>query len=199
MPNHFHLLKADPDKLRIARRLRGETTVTLQWIARGIADGHVDVSVEQPLKNNPETNRTMNLVSMLRTDPFSALAGVVISALILCSCGEPISGVFQLRTNSPLPAFVSSITNGVNATLSKVRIYHYEATTSPKWKVKFVLEDNNGRTLLEKTGTGNWHPDSLAQGTPAMRRPNWVIIEVDGTRDVYEQSESNNLLIIVKK
>jgi len=26
-------LKADPDKVRIARRLRGETTMTLKWIA----------------------------------------------------------------------------------------------------------------------------------------------------------------------
>ena len=32
-------LKADPDKVRIARRLRGETTVTLKWIADELSMG----------------------------------------------------------------------------------------------------------------------------------------------------------------
>ena len=32
-------MNADPDKVRIARRLRGETTVTLRWIADELSMG----------------------------------------------------------------------------------------------------------------------------------------------------------------
>ena len=32
-------LKSDPQKLKIAGRLRGETTMTLQWIAKGLTMG----------------------------------------------------------------------------------------------------------------------------------------------------------------
>jgi hypothetical protein len=34
-----HLRKADPDKLKIAKRLREETTVTWQWIAQHLSMG----------------------------------------------------------------------------------------------------------------------------------------------------------------
>jgi hypothetical protein len=48
-------------------------------------------------------------------------------------------------------------------------------------------------------GYGYWHPDSEREKTPAGTYPNWVVIEVNGMKDTYEQSEANDLLKIVKK
>lgn len=48
-------------------------------------------------------------------------------------------------------------------------------------------------------GQGYWHPDSEREKAPASTYPNWVIIEVNGIKDVYEQSEHNDLLRVVKK
>jgi REP element-mobilizing transposase RayT len=49
-------LKADPDKVRIARRLRGETTMTLKWIAERLRMGswsYVANNLYQPKARNP--------------------------------------------------------------------------------------------------------------------------------------------------
>jgi len=80
-----------------------------------------------------------------------------------------------------------------------VTIIQYEATTSPRWRVRFVLKDLRGRTLKEEIGYGYWHPDSYRERAPAGTYPNWVIMEAGGAKEVYEQSEANDLLRIVKK
>jgi len=48
--------------------------------------------------------------------------------------------------------------------------------------------------IQEQMGEEYWHPDSFGS-----TYPNWIIIEVNGTNDLYESSEPNNLLRIVKK
>jgi len=81
-----------------------------------------------------------------------------------------------------------------------VSITTYEATTTPQWKERFVVRDSkSGRIIQEVIGTGYWHPDSEREKAPAGTYPNWVIIEVNGTKEVYEQSEKNDLLKIVKR
>jgi hypothetical protein len=53
--------------------------------------------------------------------------------------------------------------------------------------------------IQEELGYGYWHPDSEREKAPAGIYPKWVIIEVKGTKEVYEQSEPNDFLKIVKK
>jgi REP element-mobilizing transposase RayT len=48
-------LKADPDKVRIARRLRGETTVTLKWIAERLRMGSWSYVANNLYQSAPRT------------------------------------------------------------------------------------------------------------------------------------------------
>jgi len=83
-----------------------------------------------------------------------------------------------------------------------VDITVYEATTTPQWKVRFVVLNKRRwifRKVQEEIGDGYWHPDSLREKHPGGTYPNWVILEVNGTKEVYEQSEANDLLKIVKR
>jgi hypothetical protein len=81
-----------------------------------------------------------------------------------------------------------------------VTITVYESTTSPQWKEKYVVMDKrSGRVIREALGSGYWHPDSAREKAPAGTYPNWVVAEVNGMQDTYEQSERNDLVRIVKK
>ena len=42
--------KGDAKKVRVAQRLRAETTMTLKWIARGVADGCLDARIESAVQ-----------------------------------------------------------------------------------------------------------------------------------------------------
>jgi hypothetical protein len=48
-------LKADPDKVRIARRLRGETTMTLKWIAERLRMGSYSYVANNLCQSAPRT------------------------------------------------------------------------------------------------------------------------------------------------
>ena len=48
-------LKADPDKVRIARRLRGETTMTLKWIAERLRMGSWSYVANNLYQSAPRT------------------------------------------------------------------------------------------------------------------------------------------------
>jgi len=81
----------------------------------------------------------------------------------------------------------------------KVEIVQYETTFTPKCKVRCVVSDKQGRIFQEQIGYMSWHPASLREKTPAGTYPNWTVVEVKGTKEVYEQSEANDLLGIVNK
>ena len=124
-----------------------------------------------------------------------ALVGLTVS----CDRNGSISAIFRLRDDSPLPAWVALPPDTTRDAVS-VTITTYEATTTPQWKVRFVVRNKtSGRIIQEVIGSGYWHPDSEREKAPAGTYPNWVIIEVNGTKEVYEQSETNDLLKIVKK
>jgi REP element-mobilizing transposase RayT len=65
MNNHFHLVierteselrrrrKGDPKKVRIARRLREKTTMTLKWIAGELYMGGLDACIELAIAGSP--------------------------------------------------------------------------------------------------------------------------------------------------
>jgi hypothetical protein len=127
------------------------------------------------------------------------LAALVFLALASCMDRHGVIGaVFRLRDDSPLPSWVS-LPTGVSRDQVSVTITRYEATTTPKWKVRIVVRVARQGVLQEEIGYGFWHPDSEREKIPAGAYPNWVIIEVKGTKEVYEQSEANDLLRIVKK
>ncbi len=127
------------------------------------------------------------------------LAILVFLALASCMDRHGVIGaVFRLRDDSPLPSWVS-LPPGTSRDQVSVTITRYEATTTPTWKVRFVVQGTRQGVLQEEVGYGYWHPDSEREKTPAGTYPNWVIIEVKGTKEVYEQSESNDFLRIVKK
>jgi biotin synthase-related radical SAM superfamily protein len=89
---------------------------------------------------------------------------------------------------------------GIARSNVSVAITIYESTTTPQWKERFVMVDKrNGRVIQEAFGSGRWHPDSDREKSPAGTYPNWVIAEVNGTQDNYEQSGRDDLLRIVKK
>jgi hypothetical protein len=127
------------------------------------------------------------------------LAVVLVGLTVSCDRNGVISAIFRLREDSPLPSWVilplGTTRDGVNVTITA-----YEATTTPTWKEKFEVRDKrNGRIIQEAIGSGYWHPDSEHEKAPAGTYPNWVIIEVNGKKDVYEQSGLNDLLKIVRK
>jgi hypothetical protein len=111
---------------------------------------------------------------------------------------------FRLRDDSPLPSWFI-LPSGMSRDQVSVTITEYaeyEATITPEWKMRFVIQDNRHwffNTIQEQMGIGYWHPDSLRQNPPGGTYPHWIIIEVNGTKEVYEQSEANDLLTIVKK
>ncbi len=123
------------------------------------------------------------------------LAGLTVS----CDRNGEVSGIFRLRDDSPLPSWVA-LPPGTTRDAVSVTITTYEATTSPQWKERFLVRDRkSGQIIQEAMGVGYWHPDSERLKAPAATYPNWVIIEVSGTKEVYEQSEANDLLKIVKR
>jgi hypothetical protein len=119
----------------------------------------------------------------------------------MASCADRhgvIGAIFRLRDDSPLPSWVV-IPEGISRDQISVTIIRYEATITPKCKVRFVVRDKHQQILQEEIGYEYWHPDSEREKIPAGTYPNWSIIEVKGTKEVYEQSEANDLLRIVKK
>jgi hypothetical protein len=128
------------------------------------------------------------------------LLAVALVALTV-SCNGIVSGYFRLRDDSPLPSW-AVLPAGMTRDQANVRITIYEATTSPQWKVRFEIRNKRRwffKTIQKDYGYGYWHPDSLRRSPPGGTFPNWIVIEVKGTKEVYESSEANDLLKIVKK
>jgi hypothetical protein len=125
---------------------------------------------------------------------------MLVGVTTACSDRNGVVGAnFHLRNDSSLPTWFV-LPKGVSREQVSVAITVYEATTTPQWKERFVIRDRkSGRVLQEAMGYGYWHPDSEREKAPAGTYPNWVIVEVNGTKEVYEQSESHDLLRIVKK
>jgi hypothetical protein len=126
---------------------------------------------------------------------------ILLGFTVSCDWHGTVSGYFRLRDDSPLPSWVA-IPDGMSRDRLSVAITVYEATTTPQWKARFVVLDKRRwifRKVQEEIGYGYWHPDSLREKHPGGTYPNWMIIEVKGTNEVYESSEANDLLRIVKK
>jgi len=79
--------------------------------------------------------------------------------------------------------------------------------TREQVKVEIILYSNSKARIVfrkshrwlfnkiqEQMGEEYWHPDSFGS-----TYPNWIIIAVHSTNEIYEASEPNDLLRIVKK
>jgi hypothetical protein len=109
-----------------------------------------------------------------------------------------IGAIFGLSKDSPLPRWCL-LPPGVTRDQVEVKITEYEATTSPKWKVRFQVRDRSGKILYDKIGLARWRSDSERKRAPAATYPNWIVIEVDNTKEDYEQSGPDDLLKIVTR
>jgi hypothetical protein len=129
------------------------------------------------------------------------LAVALVALTVSCDRNGIVSGYFRLRDDSPLPSWVV-LPTGTTRDQVSVKITIYEATTTLQWKVRFEIQDKRRwvfKTIQEDFGYGYWHPDSLRKSPPGGTYPNWIVIEAKGTKEVYESSEANDLLKIVKK
>ena len=63
---------------------------------------------------------------------------------------------------------------------------------SPKGKVTITIS-SNGLVIKEATGLCWFHPKSFKKPIPA-EPPSWVIIEIHGIKEIYEQRENNDIL-----
>jgi len=115
-------------------------------------------------------------------------------SIIVCVCSGCVSGNFKLDPQSRLPAWFHNKNNIPREKLD-VDIIEYETTTSPKAKVKVIIS-SNGKTIEKAEGLYWYHPKSLKKKIPA-EPPNWCIYEINGTQEIYEQREENNILRIV--
>lgn len=122
---------------------------------------------------------------------------VVLSLAVSCVDRHGVIGAnFRLRDDSPLPKWLV-LPSGVSHDQVNVELIRYEATFNPKCKVRFLVTDKRGRLLQEQIGYMYWHPAMLRDKIPAGTYPNWSIVEVKLTKEVYEQTENNDLLKIV--
>jgi hypothetical protein len=127
------------------------------------------------------------------------IAAALVGLTVSCDLNGPVSGKFRLREDSLLPSWLT-LPAGTTRDAVSVTITSYERTGPPTWLVKFEVRDKrSGRIIQKVMGTGYWHPDSEREKAPAGTFPNWIVIEINGMKDVYEQSEFNDLLKIVKK
>ena len=119
---------------------------------------------------------------------------VLTLSVIFFACSGCVSGNFKLDPQSRLPAWFHNKNNIPREKLD-VDITIYETTTSTDAKVKLIIS-SNGKTIEKAEGLYWYHPKSLKKKIPA-EPPNWCIYEINGTQEIYEQREENNILRIV--
>lgn len=119
---------------------------------------------------------------------------VLALCVIFYACSGCVSGEFKLDPQSRLPRWFNNI-NNIPRNKLNIEIIEYETTTSNKGKVKVIIS-SNGKIIEEAEGLWWFHPKSLKKKIPA-EPPSWGIIEINGTQEIFEQKEENNILRIV--
>ena len=124
----------------------------------------------------------------------SLLFLILALSIIFCACSGCVSGEFRLDPQSRLPRWFHN-TNNIPREKLDVEIIEYETTTSPKAKVKVIIS-SNGKIIEKAQGLCWYHPESLKKEFPSVP-PSWSIYEINGTQEIYEHKEKNNILKIV--
>lgn len=128
-----------------------------------------------------------------------SLALYLVLPAICVSCWVDRYGVlganFRLAKDSRAPIWVKNASKEPNGNLD-IKIWIYE---SGKTRIIVSLPGIFGKKIQEGLGSYRWHSDSLKEANPGLVRPNWIVIKVNGTEEVYENRESNDKLWIVDK
>ena len=123
---------------------------------------------------------------------------VLIIVLLLTSCSGCIeSGRFVLDDESNLPIWFDK-KHKLPRNNYTVEIIIYEEWSNRPGKIRIIIKDKDNRRIDKATGLSEWHPISLKRIENGNAfPPNWSIVRVRGTEEIYEQSELNNILKIV--
>lgn len=125
------------------------------------------------------------------------LVAIIASAAFdACSPNGVVSGRFVLDRSSRLPIWFK-LPQTVPRDDIAVQITVYEPTTSDQGKVSVSVMYSN-QVLDRAVGVWRWHPESVRSGRPA-NPPNWIMCEIRGTVEIYEQAERNDVLRIVDR
>lgn len=119
--------------------------------------------------------------------------------LLVVSCGLIESENFELATNSPLPKWFTKPDN-IQREKIIVRINTYEAYSSEEGIVTITIQSSNGSMLKKAKGSWVWHKSSVKKHSAGDRTPpNRIVLKINGTEEIYEQSVDNNILKIITK
>ena len=124
---------------------------------------------------------------------FSVLMAIVFTG---CSGGGMISGNFILASESPLPVWVKMPQN-MSRTQIVATIDSYERVFTETGSVIIKVATTDGKVLQRAKGKWKWHPKSFKPGSKSPEYPNWVVITINNTREIYEQKQPGDVLWIV--
>jgi hypothetical protein len=123
--------------------------------------------------------------------------GIIIFLLFSGCSGCVESGRFVLDEKSKLPVWFDK-NHELSRSNYNVEIIIYEEWSNRPGKIKFIIKELNNKVIDKATGLSEWHPITskrIENGNAFP--PNWSIVRVRGTEEIYEQSELNNILKIV--
>ena len=107
-----------------------------------------------------------------------------------------ISGNFRLDPDSPLPTWFKTPPS-VSRNQLLVSIDIYETVFTDTGDVKVTVSTSDGKILQRAKGKWKWHPKSFKPGSKVPEYPNWAIITMNNTREIYEQKQSGDIFSIV--
>lgn len=122
----------------------------------------------------------------------------LLNTLILGSCSVCVSSHFFLDDTSDLPEWFINKSSQPRSEFV-IEIFEYEAYYYKPGKIKIVIKDLDGNTIVKAKGTWRWHPISLERIKDGNANPpSWIIVEINDTIEIYAQSKPGNILKIVK-
>lgn len=106
-----------------------------------------------------------------------------------------IESEFQLSTDSRLPRWIKVEPKYSRSDITVTLTFY----TLKKVKIKVYGTAPDGKLLLEKVGTNQWHPNTEKKFKERGRYdiyPNYLIITVDGIEEIFEQKKPEPILYV---
>jgi hypothetical protein len=123
-----------------------------------------------------------------------AILVIIVLAIYIMLISMSSGSQFVLAEDSKLPVWFK---NESNIPREKIEVQIAMAGLFPdKIKIAILSED---KVIERAKGTWRWHPASLKKHKHTTGPPNWIIININGTEEVYEQRERNNIQRIVSE
>jgi hypothetical protein len=105
---------------------------------------------------------------------------------------ESLGSQFVLAEDSKLPVW---FTNKSNIPRENLEVQIAMAGLFPN-RIKISIF-SDGHVIEKATGTWRWHPKSLKNNPLAL--PEWIIININGTEEIYEHREEDDVQRIVSE